>query len=621
MPKRRLRFPSPEAPPAGAILPGRTGAVCIALFLATLAGFWSVLPRTFVNYDDDVYVTANPHVQEGLSAEGIAWALTTTHGSNWHPLTWMSHMLDVQSFGLDAAAHHRTSLVLHAANAVLLFLVLLRMTGALGRSVLVAALFALHPLHVESFAWIAERKDVLSTLFWMVTLLAWLRYLERPGAGRYGVVLLAFAAGLMAKPMPVTLPFALLLLDVWPLGRLPVVSVRRTAAWLPLIREKLPLFAMSAASCVVTVFAQRSGGALQSLEQVPFAERLANALVAYVAYLGKIVWPSSLAVYYPHHHIGLLSAAALSSAIALAAVTFAALRCAGKAPYLATGWLWYLGTLVPVIGLVQVGGQAMADRYTYVPAIGIFIAAVWGIGALVERASARARAAAGVAAAAVLVALAVAARAQVRVWADRTALFTHALAVTSDNWLAHGDLATTLANEGRTNDAVAHLEEAIRIYPRYAEAHYNLGLDLAKLGRTDEAVTEMEAALAIRPDFAQAHNNLAAILAGEGQIDAALVHLREAIRLDPESEAARYNMGNVLRQTGRPAESIEHYEAALALKPDDVRAIDGLGLALLAVGRAREAIPHFDRELRLRPGSAEARENLRRAQEAAARGD
>jgi protein O-mannosyl-transferase len=554
-------------------------AVGAALIVLTLALFGTALPRTFINYDDDVYVTGNPHVRQGVTGSSIVWAFTTTEASNWHPVTWLSHMLDVQLYGLDAVGHHWTSLFLHAANTALLFFVLRRMTGALWRSALAAALFALHPLHVESFAWVAERKDVLSTLFWLLTVAAWTRYLDRTTPARYAVVLALFALGLMSKPMLVTLPFTLLLLDVWPLRRW-------TASWAGLVREKAPLFAMSAASCVATAIAQRRGGALQGFEHFPLPDRLANAIASCGAYLGKTVWPASLAVFYPHPHLGVMTWRVAVSLLAIGGITALALRTYRTAPFLAVGWLWYLGTLVPVIGLVQVGGQGMADRYTYVPLIGIFVAVAWGLDLVAER-SRFLRSAVAVAACAWLVALAVVARVQLGTWADRETLFRHALAVTSDNWLAHHNLGTILFNQGKPEDAVVQLTECLRIQPNYTEAHYNLGLALEKLGRHSEAIAEFERALALRPTFGKAHNNLAIILAGQGRTDEAIGHLREAIRIDPSAEKAYFNLGNVLLQTGRAAEAAEALEQAIQLEPDDAAAAESLREARKALSGRR----------------------------------
>ena len=354
-------------------------AVCVLLASISFVAFWGTLSCGFVNVDDNVYVIENTQVQQGITLGNVKWAFTTTYFGFYYPITWLSHMLDCQLYGLDAGKHHLTSLVIHALNAVLLFLLLLRMTGALWRCALVAGLFALHPLHVESVAWIAERKDVLSTLFWMLTLLAWLGYVKTKSWQRYVLVLMLFALGLMAKSMLVTLPFLLLLLDYWPLRRLNLKQAGWPGALGGLVIEKAPLFLMSVVSCVVTVIAQKGAGAMKPLEDFPISERLANAALTYVSYLAKTAWPASLAVFYPHPHVGLFTWRVCGSVLLLAAMTVLALVLARRVPYIAVGWLWYLGALVPVIGLVQVGVQASADRYTYVPLVGIFIVTAWGL--------------------------------------------------------------------------------------------------------------------------------------------------------------------------------------------------------------------------------------------------
>ena len=591
-------------------------AISAALVAVTLAAFEGVLSSGFINYDDNLYVTDNVHVREGLDGRSVAWALTATDCANWHPLTWLSHLLDVRLFGLDAGKHHRTSLLLHAANAALLFLLLSRMTGALWRPAFAACLFAIHPLHVESVAWIAERKDVLSTLFWLLTLAAWLSYLESRTVVRQVLVLGLYAFALMAKPMPVTLPFTLLLLDVWPLCRM-TLPVRWSSGPLAgLLREKAPLFALSAASCVVTFVAQRGGGAVKTLLDFTFVERLANGVVAYASYLGKAVWPATLAILYPYRHLGLLTWEVAGSALLLAGVTAMALRLASRAPYLAVGWLWYLGTLVPVIGLVQVGGQAMADRYTYVPFVGLFVAIAWGLGEL-ARGSRLSRGAAACAALAAVLPLGLVTRTQVGYWADAVALYEHALAVTSDNWLVHNNLGLVLFKRGRTMEAIAHYEEALRIWPDYAEAHFNLGIALGKEGRRLEAIEEYEQALRKRPDLADAHYNLGNELLDAGRPAEAIRHYGDALRLKPDDGEARNNLGNALARLGRLEEAVEQYREALRLSPGLAKAHVNLGLAFLRLGRIPEAIGRFQEALRIQPDFEEARADLRLAQERA----
>lgn len=540
----------------------RIAALGAALAILTIAAFSGVLTAHFVNFDDEDYITTNPNVQAGLNATSIAWAFTTTDCANWHPLTWLSYLADIQMFGLDAGSHHRTSVLIHAANVVLLFLLLVRMTGAVWRPAFVACLFGVHPLHVESVAWISERKDVLSMLFWLLTCFAWLRWLENRTAPRYAPVVALFALGLMAKPMLVSLPFTLLLLDSWPLKR---TDLR------PLLLEKAPLFAMSALSSAVTFYAQRSGGAVQSLDNFPIGDRLANAIVGYATYLGKTFWPSKLAVFYPYSLATVPAWAVPVLAVLLVVVSVLVLRLRRSCGYLAFGWFWYIGTLVPVIGLVQVGSQSMADRYTYVPLIGIFVALTWGAVELASRVKiARSALAAG--AAAIVAVLFVATRAQAAYWHDSEALFTHALAVTRDNWLAHANLGSALETKGRLGDAIAQQKEALRIRPTYTEAHYNLGLELEKSGRHAEAIEEFQRALLLRPGYARAHNNLAGVLAGQGRNAAAMEHLELAIRYEPGNIESRYNYAGLLLASGRTEEAIAQYEAILRLNPGDADA-------------------------------------------------
>ncbi|MBN2124387.1 MAG: tetratricopeptide repeat protein [Deltaproteobacteria bacterium] len=479
--------------------------VGLALALFTLAAFWQVRHHDFVNYDDYEYVVQNPHVRYGITPRGLVWAFTSFHSGNWHPLTWISHMVDCELFGLNPGAHHFTGLLLHVASSLLLCRVLFRMTGALWRSVLVAVLFAVHPLHVESVAWVAERKDVLSTLFWMLTIWAYHRYVDGPRAGRYLLTLLFFTLGLMAKPMLVTLPFVLLLLDYWPLGRAVPGARRSGSPWPSLIREKAPFFALSLASCVVTLLAQIQWEAM--LLPVSFPDRAANALVSYAAYMVKTVWPQPLAVFYPHPGDGLAATQVGGSILLLACVSLLALGLLRRHPYLLVGWLWYLGTLVPVIGLVQVGAQGMADRYTYVPLIGLFVMFSWSMERL---ASWNPRARAGVLLVCGLITAALFLRTlfQVPYWKNGVTLFEHAIRVTRDTSLIRNNLGNALARQGRIAEAEMNYREALRIGPDVAAVHNNLGNVLLEQGRLKEAVEHYRWALEIRPDFPPARENL-----------------------------------------------------------------------------------------------------------------
>ena len=597
--------PTPERPEHGA---APVAAICVLLVVVSVVAFWGVLSNAFVIYDDDVYVTENAQVQQGITLDNVKWAFTTTYFGFYYPVTWLSHMLDCQLYGLDAGKHHFTSLLIHSANAVLLFLLLLRMTGALWRCALVAGLFALHPLHVESVAWIAERKDVLSTLFWMLTLLAWLGYVKSKSWQRYAVVLVLFALGLMAKSMLVTLPFLLLLLDYWPLGRL-----KLKGEWLRTLRglvlEKAPLFAMSAVSCVVTVVAQRSAGAMKPLEDFPISERLANAALTYVSYLAKTVWPASLAVFYPHPHVGLFTWRVCGSVLLLAAMTILALVLARRVPYIAAGWLWYLGALVPVIGLVQVGVQASADRYTYVPLVGIFIVTAWGLTDLC-RGSRAARHALAVLACACLVVFLFVTRTQVKYWKDSTALFGHALAVTSNNYVAHTNLGVALFAKGRAEEAIAQCKEAVRIAPKFCDALNNLGVALGSVGRSSEAIEYLQRAVEACPDFADAHNNLGHQLANQGRFEEAIAQYEEAVRTKPNFCDALDNLGVALGRAGRSSEAIDRLQRAVQACPDSADLQNNLGIALSSAGQPDAAVEHYKTALRLNPNHADAHYNL-----------
>jgi len=601
--------PALKTAPPSAVPRLHVALIAAAIVLASWAAFWGLHSSGFILFDDDAYVRENAHVRKGLGGESIAWAFTSTEAANWHPLTWLSHMLDVRLFGLDAGKHHLTSLLLHTVNAVLLFLLLIRMTGALWRSAFVAALFALHPLHVESVAWIAERKDVLSTLFWLLTTGAWLAYVKSSKTVPYALTLMFFALGLMAKPMLVTLPFTLLLLDYWPLRRLEFPLSGNRGVMKGLVLEKAPLFVMSAASCVVTVIAQRGGGAVKTMTAFPLGQRLANAAHAYAVYVIKTFWPSPLAVFYPHPHFNHVLGVTAGSALLLLGVTALALWLAKTVPYLLFGWLWYLGTLVPVIGLVQVGDQGMADRYTYIPLIGLFIAVAWG-SAAVGRENRALRHAVPAAAAVSLAALFLLTRAQTGTWADSEALFGHALAVTSDNALAHNGFGLVLYAKGGTTDAVAQYREALRIDPDYPDAHNNLGIALAAEGHLTEAVAQYQQALRADPDAVKILNNLGVALARLNRWPEAAACLERAVRLSPEFAGAQGNLGNALAGAGRLEEAVDHYRLALRLQPDSFTLLNNLGLALKKMNRMPEAIACFLSAVRIHPDYGDARNNL-----------
>ena len=585
--------------------------ICLLLLAVTLAAYSQVRHYDFVNYDDPEYVVENLHVRAGLTADNLAWALASFDAANWFPLTWITHMADYQFFGMESGWHHLTNVWLHALNALLLFAVLKRTTGARWPSALVAFLFALHPLHVESVAWVAERKDVLSAFFWFLTLWCYARYVERPGVGRYLTVLLTFGLGLMAKPMIVTLPFVLLLLDVWPLRRAPL-PWRWNASWVkPLLLEKLPLLALAAGASAVTFLAQRSSGAVAPLVGMPLAFRLENALVSYLVYIGDMFWPAGLAVLYPlPRTLPVLGVAA--AGLALAGISLVVARQLRARPYLAVGWCWYLGMLVPVIGLVQVGTQSHADRYTYVPMIGLTIMLAWGAAELVERWPRARNAVIAAAVAACLACLAVT-WFQIEYWASTETLLGHALDVTSGNFILHHNLADYYLQQKRNEEARQHDAEALRINPMYMEARLNLALALSLLGRPGDAEVEYRRVLEQQPagkQMALAHSGLGAALAAQHRTTEALPELQLAVWLRPESAEGHYNLGTALAELGRNQEAASELAIAVRLEPEDAEAHYRLAVALAAQDQRNEAADEFAVVAQLRPADAVSQYNL-----------
>ena len=555
--------------------------ICIFLTAVIWVVFGQTLEHEFVNYDDDVYVYENPEVARGLTFKGILWAFSHVHSCNWHPLTWISHMLDCQIYGLNAGGHHLTSILLHTATAVLLFLVLRRMSASLWRSAFVAAVFAVHPLRVESVAWVAERKDVLSGLFFMLTIGAYVRYVQKqprvegresrapvpalgPLARRRGaetarlwtldyyLVLLFFALGLMSKPMLVTLPFVLLLLDYWPLGRFSSFKFQDSSSELPstlnsqlltLLLEKLPLFGLAVASGMVTIFAQT--GALSPLDRTPLSLRAGNALISYVAYLGQMFWPSGLAVLYPFAAGNVGVSRVMLSLVLLAGISTGAFVLRRQRPYLLTGWLWYLIMLVPVIGILQVGSQARADRYTYLPQIGLYVLLTWAVADLCAGWRHR-RMVLGGGATTILIALIFCARGQTSYWRNSESLWTHTLACTSGNAFACNNLGVTLLRQGKVDEAIPHFQKALQINPDDTEAHNGLGSALFQKGKVDEAIPHFQKALQIKPDNAEACYNLGSALLQKGSVDEAIVQYQKALDIKPDYLEAQNNLAWVL---------------------------------------------------------------------------
>jgi Flp pilus assembly protein TadD len=568
------------------IPPKYTILICVALTLTTVAVFYQVHGFTFISYDDNVYVYDNPNIQSGFTADSIKWAFAAGRSGNWLPLTWLSYMLDWELWGSNSAGYHITNLIFHIANTLLLFIVLVQMTKALWQSVFVAALFALHPLHVESVAWIAERKDVLSTFFWMLTMWAYLRFVSRPNRANYLLVILFFALGLMSKPMVVTLPFVLLLLDYWPLGRIPDKQAgSRSVIARRLIYEKVPLFILSAASCVVALLAQRGGQAVMPTALVPAKILIANALVSYAAYIGKMFWPSRLAVFYPYPVWSLTVWSGVAPLLLLLAISAVVILHAGRRRYLLTGWLWYLGTLLPVIGLVQVGSQSMADRYTYVPLVGLFIIIAWGSPDLLGKLRYK-RVALGVCGLSAAAALSICTHFQLRYWQNNVTLFQHAAEVTQKNHIAHLHLAEALYRRGRLPQAVQEFKKFVTIIPDDPNVLNKLGATLLQEGKLDEGSVWLEKALQIDPNYADAHANLGYALRLQGNLDGALVQLEEAVRLNPELPAPHFHLGHVLARMGRTKQAVAQFEEALRLMPDSAQCMNDLAWFLATAGSA-----------------------------------
>ncbi|MGA2172799.1 MAG: tetratricopeptide repeat protein [Sedimentisphaerales bacterium] len=574
----------------------KTLLICIALAAVTFVAFEGVSKNDFVNYDDDLYVTDNVLVRLGLSVESIKWAFTTWHMGNWHPLTWVSHIIDCSIFGLKPAGHHLVSVGFHIANVVLLFLILKKMTRAVWPSAFVAAVFGLHPLAVESVAWVAERKNVLSTFFAFLTIWAYFRYAQKPGLWRYLVVVVLFAAGLLSKPMLVTLPFVLLLLDFWPIGRFNGPGGRRRF-W-PAVAEKLPLLVMSAAICVVTYLAQAKSKAVMGIVTAPLWLRSDNALLSYVGYIGKIFCPAQMAVMYPLNLKGPALWQVAVCLVLLLAVTAAVIAQRHRHRFLFTGWFWYLGTLVPVIGLVQVGDQAMADRYMYLPGIGIYIAVAWLAGDAAVRMRLP-KVVPAVAAAIVLVVLLLMTRVQVGYWKDGLSLCEHALAITKNNYIMHNNAGMFLGKAGRLDEAIEHFRQALAIRPLYAEAHNNMGLALQEKGLYAEAAAEFEKVLQSKPDNAKALNNYGITLAKQERYDEAIEKFSKAMEINSGYSNTLHNLYIAAVKGGKAEQALGIIKNWEQKTPGNAELYYRAGMLYETKGETASAIEQFEKGLEI----------------------
>ena len=573
----------------------KKSVICILLIVATFCSYSQVKDHEFIGFDDDLYITNNLNVQAGLTSESIKWAFTTSHPPYWHPMTWLSHLIDYQLYGLHPKGHYLTNVFLHITSALILFMVLFRMTGALWQSAFVAAIFALHPLNVESVAWIAERKNVLSTLLCLLTMWAYIHYSAKKTAKRYGLVLLFFTLGLMSKPMLVTLPFVLLLLDYWPLRRLNLRlergpdevlnknNVKRSEV-LQLVLEKIPLFLLAMGLSIVTVHLQKISGAVKSLDLFPLHVRLTNVMVSYFEYMEKIIWPSGLSILYPHPGNALPAWKGIFCGMALVGITIISIRLIKKAPYFAVGWFWYLGTLIPVIGIVQVGGQAMADRFVYIPQIGIFIIVAWGLPELISKWRYKEKVL-SVSAGIIIFTLVITTWEQVSQWKNSITIFKHAIRVTDKKYpsfaVIHNNLGIALFDDRKNEEAISHFKMAIKLMPNDIKAHYNLGIALFAGQKNEEAIAHYKMAIKLQPNYTSAHYNLGNALFAIKETEEAIFHYKMAIKFQPSLADAHNNLGYALVQKGEMKEAAHHFRKTLKLRPDLVAALNGLEFALL----------------------------------------
>ena len=596
--------------------------ITIGLAIVTIAVYWQVQEFNFINFDDNLYVRNNQHVIHGFSFKNLIWAFNpdTTDRAYWHPLTWISHMTDVEFFGLNAGAHHIVNLFFHIANSLLLFLVLHLMTGAIWKSAFVAAVFALHPVNVDSVAWIAERKNLLSTFFWMLTMLAYIYYSRKPDILRYFLVFFTLALGLLAKSMLVTLPCVLLLIDFWPLGRMalgqkglptqPRIDLMfQTNSLSRLIVEKIPLLGLSFTTIYLSAFSLQVNNQLISQTSIPMTLRIENAIVSYVVYLWKLIWPVHLAVFYPFPKF-IPFWQPFGAALFLIAVSALIFAKARKSPWLATGWLWYLGTLVPVIGLVQGGlWPALADRWAYVPFIGVFIMIAWGVAESIPHFRLK-QAGLTVSAAVLLCALSAVTWIQAGHWKNSQTLFEHALRVNPNNFIAHKTIGDVEHSMGNNKEAIYHYQKAIQIEPNYEEAYNNLGTVLLSLDHYDAAISRFKKAIQVNSRYIEAHFNLGTALLQKGQVDEAINSFFNALAMDPEFIEARINLANALMQQGKITEAVRNFQIILEKHPDNVEANMNMGAAMARLGQINAALACYQTALKSDPYNPEAHNNM-----------
>lgn len=593
--------------------------ISIFLILAIVVIYGQVGSFDFVDWDDGLYVTQNVHVQEGLSANGFVWAFTTSRGGNWHPITWLSHMLDCELFGLNPAGHHYTNIAFHIANTLFLFFILFRMTGALWKSAFVAALFALHPLHVESVAWISERKDVLSTFFGLLMIGAYCRYVKTPDCKTYLLVIIFLSIGLMSKPMLVSFPFVLILLDFWPLKRIQFkngsdLKIEQSAGYglkgiYQLFVEKIPLFILTVIFCILTFSIQRSGGVMPSLKILPLKTRIANSLISYVSYVFKAIWPQNLAYYYPYSINTFAVWQIWAAALLITGAILGAIYLSRKYPYVPVGLFWYLGTLVPVIGLVQVSDQAMADRYTYIPLIGLFIVVVWGIPDILKKWR-YCKIFFCVSATIILSALTMCAFFQTGHWKNSISLFENAVKINGNNYHALNNLTRTLVDKGKYDKAYFYLHREVKKDPEREDFRMDLANVSFLKGKPDEAISQYQKILQTDSENADVHYNLACVLSAQNKINEAVLHYKESLRIDPKYVKAQYELGNILLNRGKINEAVFHYAKAIKYKPDYVQVYNTLGFILANQGKYKKAGVFFSKALQLDPEFLKARKNL-----------